>query len=126
MIWRLTHPAPAPVPGMPAWQRQAAEGTHILLYLLILTVPMTGHLLSVAAAIPVVYLGLWELPMPFDKSEALQDFFKKAHVWLNWTLATIVVLHILAALKHHFVDRDSTLRRMLPFLPARSGPTIGV
>lgn len=116
VLWRLTHPAPAPVPGMPKWQHAAAEAAHVSLYLLILAVPLTGYLLSVAAGVKVVYLGLWELPMPFDKSDALKDIFGMAHEWLNWTMAAIVVVHILAALKHHVVDRDGTLRRMVPFL----------
>jgi cytochrome b561 len=116
VLWRLTHPAPGPVPGMPKWQHAAAEAAHLGLYLLILAVPLTGYLLSVAAGVKVVYLGLWELPMPFDKSDALKDIFSMAHEWLNWTMAAIVVLHILAALKHHVVDRDGTLRRMVPFL----------
>jgi cytochrome b561 len=116
VLWRLTHPAPGPVPGMPKWQHAAAEAAHLGLYLLILAVPLTGYLLSVAAGVKVVYLGLWELPMPFDKSDALKDIFGMAHEWLNWTMAAIVVLHILAALKHHVVDRDGTLRRMVPFL----------
>jgi len=116
VLWRLTHPAPGPVPGLPKWQHAAAEAAHLGLYLLILAVPLTGYLLSVAAGVKVVYLGLWELPMPFDKSDALKDIFSMAHEWLNWTMAAIVVLHILAALKHHVVDRDGTLRRMVPFL----------
>ena len=116
VLWRLTHPAPGPVPGMPKWQHAAAEAAHVGLYLLILAVPLTGYLLSVAAGVKVVYLGLWELPMPFDKSDALKDIFSMAHEWLNWTMAAIVVVHILAALKHHVVERDGTLRRMLPFL----------
>ncbi|CAJ0701106.1 Cytochrome b561 [Ralstonia edaphis] len=116
VLWRLTHPAPTPVPGMPKWQHAAAEAAHVGLYLLILAVPLTGYLLSVAAGVKVVYLGLWELPMPFDKSDALKDVFSMAHEWLNWTMAAIVVVHILAALKHHVVDRDGTLRRMVPFL----------
>jgi cytochrome b561 len=116
VLWRLTHPVPGPVPGMPKWQHAAAEAAHLGLYLLILAVPLTGYLLSVAAGVKVVYLGLWELPMPFDKSDALKDIFGMAHEWLNWTMAAIVVLHILAALKHHVVDRDGTLRRMVPFL----------
>lgn len=116
VLWRLTHPAPGPVPGMPKWQHAAAEAAHVGLYLLILAVPLTGYLLSVAAGVKVVYLGLWELPMPFDKSDALKDIFSMAHEWLNWTMAAIVVVHILAALKHHVVERDGTLRRMVPFL----------
>ena len=116
VLWRLTHPAPGPVPGMPKWQHAAAEAAHLGLYLLILAVPLTGYLLSVAAGVKVVYLGLWELPMPFDKSDALKDIFGMAHEWLNWTMAAIVVVHILAALKHHVVDRDGTLHRMVPFL----------
>lgn len=101
---------------MPKWQHAAAEAAHVGLYLLILAVPLTGYLLSVAAGVKVVYLGLWELPMPFDKSDALKDIFSMAHEWLNWTMAAIVVVHILAALKHHVVERDGTLRRMVPFL----------
>ncbi|AJW44298.1 Cytochrome b [Ralstonia mannitolilytica] len=116
VLWRLTHRAPAPVAGMPKWQHKAAEGAHLVLYLLILAVPLTGYLFSVAAGVKVVYLGLWELPMPFEKSDALKVVFGAAHEWLNWTMAAIVVLHILAALKHHVVDRDGTLRRMVPFL----------
>ena len=116
VVWRLTHPAPAPVKGMPAWQHKAAEAAHVVLYLLILAVPLTGYLLSVAAGIKVVYLGVWELPMPFEKSDALKEIFEATHEWLNWTMAAIVAVHILAALKHHVVDRDGTLRRMLPSL----------
>ncbi|ALD91516.1 putative cytochrome b561 [Cupriavidus gilardii CR3] len=116
VLWRLTHAAPAPVAGMPAWQAAAAKAAHGLLYLLILAVPVTGYLYSQAAGVPVVYLGVWPLPQLIEPNDALKETLKFAHIWLNYLMAAIVVLHAAAALKHHWLDRDGTLGRMLPFL----------
>lgn len=116
VLWRLTHAAPAPAAGMPAWQAGAAKAAHWLLYLLILVVPVTGYLYSLAAGVPVVYLGVWALPQLIEPNDALKETLKLAHVWLNYLMAAIVVLHAAAALKHQWLDRDGTLGRMLPFL----------
>jgi cytochrome b561 len=112
LIWRLTHAAPALEP-MPRWQRIAAHGTHRLLYLLMIATPLAGWLYSSASGYPVVYLKLWQLPDLVSKNKELADVLVEVHGYLAWTLFYVVLLHAAAALKHHFFDRDATLRRML-------------
>ncbi len=112
LLWRLTHPAPPDEP-MPRWQRLAAHATHWLLYLLMLATPLAGWLYSSAAGYPVVYLKLWQLPDLVSKNKQLANVLVEVHGYLAWTLLWVVVLHAAAALKHHFFDRDATLRRML-------------
>ena len=115
LLWRLGH-RPPPLPtGMPAWQQQAAHALHWLLYLLISAVPMSGYAFSLAAGVPVKYLGIVALPVLFDASPVLKPVLRSVHYWLDMTLAALVALHVAAALKHQFVDRDGVVRRMLPF-----------
>ena len=111
-LWRLTHPAPPPLP-MPAWQRRAAQFLHGLLYAMLLVQPITGWIYSNASGRPIVYLGLVPLPNLVDKNRALAHTFREIHSDGGMVLAIAVGLHLLAALKHHFIDRDDTLRRML-------------
>jgi cytochrome b561 len=111
LIWRLTHQPPPDEP-MPAWQRGAAHITHWLLYALMIATPLVGWMYSSATGYPVVYLKLWQLPDLVHKNKALADTLVQVHGLLAWTLLWVVVLHAAAALKHHFFDRDATLRRM--------------
>lgn len=110
--WRLFHPPPAVVP-MPAWQAKIAKITHVLLYVLMFAVPLAGWMMSSAKGYPVVYLKLWQLPDLVHKDKALGEILETVHAVLAWTLAGLVGLHAAGALKHHFVDRDDTLRHML-------------
>ena len=112
VLWRLTHPAPPLVP-MAAWQQYGARAAHGLLYAMLLVQPLTGWLYSSAAGHPVVYLGLVPLPDLVHKNPALAPSLKEVHETCAWILAVVAGLHALAALKHHYVDRDDTLRRML-------------
>jgi cytochrome b561 len=114
-VWRLTHPAPPFLP-MPAWQKLAAHGLHFVLYVLMFLQPLSGWIYSNAAGYPIVYLGIEELrlPMLVAKDKALADIMRERHELIGWLLLACIVLHVLAGLKHHFVDRDGTLRRMLP------------
>lgn len=112
LLWRATHKPPVPLPGQPRWQLAAAHGTHVLLYLLMLAIPLSGWLYSSAAGVPTVYLGLWQLPDLLPKDEGLKVALKLVHQWLGYVLATLVLLHVVAALKHSIVDRDGTLGRM--------------
>ncbi len=113
LLWRLSHRPPADIP-MPAWQARAAHLTHSLLYGLFFAVPLVGWAYSSAAGFPIVWFGVLPLPdfVPVDK--ALAESLKPWHGYLAWTLAVLVVLHLAGALKHHFIDRDGLLRRMLP------------
>ncbi len=116
VLWRASHPVPALPVSMSRWQQQAAHAGHGLLYVLMIIVPLTGYFYSAAAGIPVVYLGWFEMPMLIAKNKELQDILGPIHAWLNYFMAAVVVLHVLAALKHHWVDKDGTLAKMLPFL----------
>lgn len=117
LLWRATHPAPAPLPG-PRWQHEAARATHLALYILIVAIPLSGWTYSSASGYPVVYFGIKALRLPdlVAKDKALAEQLKSLHHVLNWTLLALVLLHLGAALKHHFLDHDATLRRMLPSL----------
>ena len=114
--WRLAHPAPPSPASMPAWQRIAATATHHLLYLLLFAVPISGWLMSSAKGFQTVYLGIIPLPDLLTKDKALGDALLLAHRILTFTLGTLVITHLIAALKHYFVDRDEVLGRMIPFL----------
>ena len=112
--WRLTHPAPALPATMARWERTLATGTHLLLYVLLVALPLTGWLMSSASGFPVVYFGVVPLPDLVHKDKALAEVLRITHYVLNKTLLALVTLHVAAALKHHFRDRDTVLARMLP------------
>ncbi len=115
LLWRLSHPAPPYPAFMPTWQKHAANGLHSLLYVLMFAVPLSGYLYTLSAGIPVVYFGLFQLPVIIDPNPELKPVLKAVHYWLNMTLPACVAIHIAAALKHQFLDRDGVLKRMLPF-----------
>lgn len=120
LAWRLGH-RPPPLPaGMAAWERQAAEIAHRLLYLLMFAVPLSGWLMSSAKGFQTVYLGVLPIPDALGKNAALGQALTEVHEALTWLLLALVALHAAAALKHHFVDRDDVLRRMLPQWRRRS------
>lgn len=114
--WRVSHPAPPPSAAMPAWQRSAANVIHALLYILIIVVPLSGWLMSSAKGFQTVYLGIIPLPDLLTKDKALGDALAWLHRFLTFTLGALVITHFTAALKHHLIDRDEVLARMLPFL----------
>lgn len=111
-LWRLTHPAPPLLP-MPAWQHFSAHALHGVLYLLMFALPISGWAYSNATGYPIVYLGLWRLPDLVEKNKELAAQLVELHEILGWLLVAVVVVHVLAALKHHVIDKDETLRRML-------------
>ena len=114
VLWRSTHRPPPPPPGMPAWQHKAADAVHYLLYFLIFAVPISGYFYTAAAGVPVVYLGLIPLPTLIDPNPELKPILKSVHYVLTMTMAAFVLAHAAAALKHHFIDRNNVLKRMLP------------
>ena len=113
LLWRLTHRPPAELPA-PAWQQRAAHLTHGALYVLFFAVPLVGWAYSSAAGFPVVWFGVLPLPDFVSSDKAVAAFIKPWHGALAWALATLAALHVAAALKHHFIDRDGLLLRMMP------------
>jgi cytochrome b561 len=119
LSWRLTHRPPAMSGHMSVWQQSVANWTHRVLYLLLLAIPLSGWLMSSAKGVPTVYFGIWQLPDLVAKDALLGDRLLMLHRALNYSMAALVVLHTAAALKHHLIDRDDVLPRMLPFLRVR-------
>ena len=101
---------------MPRWQQVAAHGLHHVLYLLMIAIPLSGWLMSTAKGFQTVWFGVLPIPDLLGKDEALGDALKAVHMSLKFTLAALVVAHVGAAIKHHLIDRDDILSRMLPFL----------
>jgi cytochrome b561 len=114
LLWRLFHPAPPHPATMPGWQKKAASASHTLLYLLMLAVPLSGYFYTLALGVPVVYLGLIELPVLIGRDPSLKPALQLLHYTLNMILLGVVGLHFIAALKHHFIDRDGIFKRILP------------
>lgn len=112
VLWRLAHPPPALPPGMAAWQRRAAAASHLLLYGLMLAIPLSGWLYSSASGVPTVLYGWWRLPDLLSRDAETAAVLKLIHVSLNNALAALVLLHVAAAIKHQWVDRDGLLSRM--------------
>lgn len=121
LLWRVTHRPPALPASMPARQQRFAHGITHGMYLLMFLVPLTGWLMSSAFGKPVVLFGIQQLQLPdlIGVSEQAGKFFKEAHEICNYIFGTLLSLHILASLKHHFMDRDDVLARMLPFLESK-------
>jgi cytochrome b561 len=114
LLVRLTSTAPAYPDSMKPWEKQIAQVTHVALYFLMFAVPISGYLYTYAAGFPVVYLGLFELPALIAPNPELKDRFKEIHELLTTGMLILVMLHFAAAIKHHFIDKDTVLTRMLP------------
>lgn len=112
VAWRTTH-TPPPLPaGIAAWQRRASRIVHGLLYLLLIAIPLSGWLMSSAKGFQTVWFGVLPLPDLVGKDKALGDLLAGVHKTLNFTLLALVVLHVGAALQHHFIERRPFLQRM--------------
>ena len=114
LAYRLKNPPPALPDGIPGWQKIASHISHALLYLLLFAMPISGWLMNGASGFPMKYFGLVRVPDLVARSQSSLALFKALHFYIAWTLMAVIAVHVLAALKHHFIDRDSILRRMLP------------
>jgi cytochrome b561 len=114
MLWRLADGRPKYPPGMPRWQRLASSAVHGSLYLVMIAMPISGWLYNSASNFPLRWFNVFTVPALAEPDAALKASAGATHAALFWVLAVLIVLHVGAALKHHWVERDDTLRRMLP------------
>jgi cytochrome b561 len=114
LLWRWYSPPPPFPAAMPRWQVNAARFTHYAFYALLFLLPISGLVMSAASNYPVSYFGLFTIPNVVAPDETLKHIMKERHEMLFDILVAVAVVHVVAALKHHFVDRDDVLRRMLP------------
>jgi cytochrome b561 len=117
LVWRLTHrPPPLPATVKP-WEKGLAHAVHWLLYALMILIPLSGWVFTSASPKrhPLDFFGLFPLPMfPVAQDKGLSHSIAERHEQLAYLMIALLVLHIGAALKHRFLDRDRTLDRMLP------------
>ncbi|MFQ5564400.1 MAG: cytochrome b [Parvularculaceae bacterium] len=123
LLWRLINPAPPLPETMAGWEKFAARASHGLFYFMLFAIPLVGWAVVSASPLnlPTVLFGVVPWPhMPFFEGvadrQALEDALAEVHEYLAFTTVGLLVLHIAAALKHHFLDRDDVLARMLPLV----------
>ena len=123
LLWRLISPPPAYPASLSRPMKRLASAGHIALYALMVIIPITGWLMSSAKGVPTVWFGLMPLPDLIGKDKALGELLEEVHGTLSWILVTLIAGHVAAALKHHFIDKDDTLRRMAPFIQLDKDPS---
>ncbi|MDI1296807.1 MAG: cytochrome b [bacterium] len=114
IMWRLTHRTP-PIPAsLPAWERLVAQVTHFAFYAFMLIIPLTGWIMTSAGDRPLTWFFLFNVPkFSVAKGDAIVGLSGEAHEILGFIWAALIALHILAALRHHFILKDGVMRRML-------------
>lgn len=112
LIWRMVNVTPELSDSIPYVQRIAARSVHVVFYVLMIAIPLVGWLMSSAAGYPVSFFGLFTLPSLLSANKEWAELFETIHGWLAYTLLVLIGLHVAAALKHHFIDKNDILRRM--------------
>jgi cytochrome b561 len=114
LINRLIVGAPEPEPTIARWQKAVSSTVHGLLYVLLFAMSIVGYVANSAYGTTTPFFGLFEIPMIIEKNEALSEKLFVFHKYTGWFVGILVVVHIGAALQHHFIHGDNVLRRMLP------------
>jgi cytochrome b561 len=114
VAWRLTNALPRFVDGLPPWQQVSALFVHLWLYALMFALPLTGWLMSSAGGYPTPIFSWLDAPDLIGPDEHLFRTLIDVHRWLGYAFAALIALHAAAALRHHLVLKDHTLRKMLP------------
>jgi len=110
VLWRITHRPPAALPSMKDWEKKLATAGHHLLYLLMVAMPVSGLIMAVYSKYGLKWFGIALISGLDDKS--MRETFSEAHELIGTILIAVIIVHVLAALKHKFIDRDETLKRM--------------
>ncbi len=114
LLWRLCRPAPPALSSHAGWEKSLAKAVHWLFYIGLIGMPLTGWIMSSAGAFPNRFFGLFDVPSLTSQDAGLFSAMRTAHTAFAWCLTGGIALHVAGALKHHIIDRDGTLRRMMP------------
>lgn len=113
VVWRFFNKRPALPNGLPLWQRYAANLVQFSLYCLILIMPLSGWFMSTAAGYAPSFWGWFTVAAPIEHSKAVASFFGSVHEVCAWALGVLIIIHILAVLKHVLINKDGVLKQML-------------
>jgi cytochrome b561 len=113
LVWRGVNVSPSAPAGHKRWEVRSARLAHALLYVLIFVAMVSGYLISTADGSSISVFGWFEVPSVTGSTEKMEEPAGTVHYWATWSIIGLSVIHAAAALKHHFIDRDNTLRRML-------------
>lgn len=113
LLWRFLSPPPDPLPNYQRVEHIMAMLMHWVLYVLMIVIIVSGYLISTADGRGVSVFGWFEVPAITGRVDNLEDLAGEIHYWVAWTIIVLSAMHALAALKHHFIDHDRTLRRMI-------------
>lgn len=117
LLWRFSAASPNPVATHKRWEALSARAAHVVLYVLVFVAMVSGYLISTADGSSISVFDWFEVPSITGQIKGLEDTAGQVHYWSTWALVGLTLVHAAGALKHHFIDRDETLRRMLR--PAR-------
>ncbi|WP_297791669.1 cytochrome b [uncultured Marinobacter sp.] len=113
VVWRFANPAPEPLPSHTRWEVTSAHFVHVLLYILLFVAMVSGYLISTADGSSISVFNWFEVPSVTGQVKGMEDIAGDIHYWATWAIVIVASLHALAAVKHHILDKDNTLRRML-------------
>jgi len=121
LIWKLTNPHPHSLPTHAKWEKFLATLVHIFLYFAIIGMPLSGWIMSSAKNFPVSVFNQFTLPNLVGPSEEIAKLAADFHELTAYALIAAIVLHFAGAMKHHLIDKDGTLRRMIPGMYKKEG-----
>lgn len=113
VIWRVANPVPRPLPSHQRWEIRLAHVAHGLLYVLLFVVMVSGYLISTADGSAISVFNWFDVPSLTGRIKGMEDIAGEVHYWSTWAIVILAGAHGLAAIKHHVLDKDDTLRRML-------------
>ena len=113
VCWSIGSRRPVPVTSMAAWERVGARLMRVVLFTLVVTVPVTGYIISTSAGAGISVFGWFEVPALLPGNEVMRDLAVDLHYYLAYIMLVLVLVHVAAALKHQLIDRDGVLRRMI-------------
>lgn len=112
LAWRHVGTRPLMPSNMALIERKAANVSHVLLYVAMFLMPLSGIFMSMFGGYKISFFGLFDLPMLFSKNEGLGNFLYQTHVYSSYVIIGLVAIHASAALYHHYVRKDNVLTRM--------------
>ena len=113
VMWRFISPPPQPLPDHKNWERKTAGAVHVVLYVAIFLLVVSGYLISTEDGRPISVFNWFDVPALGALFNNQADIAGVIHEYTAYGLISLAVLHALGALKHHFIDKDHTLKRML-------------